>query len=271
VVLGGVERLSLGLGARNVGLFRACNLIVLALNINRLANKLDKLEFFIRYMNMQIDIMLLCETWSTTYFTQFFNIFGYNAFHHVRNTVGGGLSIFVRDNLQAELVGSKFLHSHINNDDHEFLIVELTKHKMKFGVTYRRPSSNIEGYVTKLDRILGKFKNIVLAGDTNINILDSSSQTTLLNNVLVFNGFKMINNTDYKYFTHKSHSGSINTIDHMFTDITLIETCLAVGDSDLSDHKILLLGFRIKDKTVDIKEKHTIKVNYSIIQDTLKI
>lgn len=270
IVLGDVERYFLSYDVRNVRLFESCNLKILFLNINRLANKIDKLEFFIRCLNVEFDVLVLCETWATIDSVQFLNIRGFNGFHYIRNGNGGGLSIFVRESMAAEVIGTNFLNAHINDENTEFFIVSLTGLKIKICATYRRPINNYDEYLRKLDRVLSKYRNSIIAGDNNINILLNSPQTILFNNILTSNGYKLFNNCDTSLHTRKSHHGTVTTIDHFYSDLSPSQIKLAIGDNDsLSDHRYLLLGLAFHNVNNEFIVRYVTKTNYDAISESL--
>lgn len=241
-----IQSIVLRQGVRNLKFFETCGLKILSLNINRLLNKLTRLEYFLSEINVNPDIIILSETWATPDTVQYLNVDGFNSFHYVRNNNGGGVSILVRLSLAAEYFGNDFLDG-VCDLNNEFLLVKLTDSKNLIGATYRRPSSSISAYLEKLDSVLCKYNDLILGGDTNIDLLlDSPSKSHLLS-ILNCNGFHLLNPIDRQFYTRKSHNSTITIIDHLFTNIKLSNAKFLVGDNELSDHRYLITGFNLED------------------------
>lgn len=214
-LVGNVERYILSFDVRNVSYFNRCSLKIFFLNINRLRNKIDRLEHFLSLLGVSFDVIVLCETFSSTDTVQFMNINGYNSYHHVRVREGGGLAIFVRESIVAEEIGSSYLANEINGDDCEFLIVKLIPFNISVCATYRRPIHNSNGYLDKLETVLYKFKNIVVAGDLNIDWFSNCPETLRLKTIINSNGHCLFNGNSRDCYTREAQSGTVTMIDYI--------------------------------------------------------
>lgn len=266
---GGVDKFILSFQARNIKILDSSNIKVLYLNINRLRNKIERLELFMSLLGVQFDVVILCETFSSNDSVQFLNLNGYNAFHYIRESEGGGLVIFVRDCLFAEVVGSRFLREQVNSNDCEFLIVKLINFNINICATYRRPINNQSIYLDKLDKVLCKFDNLLVAGDLNIDWFTDSPYTLRLKSVLHSNGFNLFNDVSQASFTRKSHLGSSTLIDYFFSDLHFPKCTFAVGDNDISDHRFLILGMQKEEIIKSTRERIYKTTNHQIINDTI--
>lgn len=267
-LMGGVERFLLNFGVRNVKMLDSCGLRILSLNINRLGNKLDRLEYFLGVLGIGFDVIMLCETFSDVSSMDFLNLKGYNAFHHVRDSLGGGLAIFVEEGLAAERIGDSFLNTSINDNYSEFMLVKLSGLKVNLCATYRRPISDHNEYLTKLDRVLGKYGNTIVAGDLNIDWYADNSSLLLFKAILNSNGFRIFNGTSRDSYTRKSYNGTVTLIDYVFTDIQISNSKFAVGDSDISDHRFLILGFQTTLQR-NYSERVFSRINYNRVNEAI--
>jgi exonuclease III len=202
-----IKHLHLNFGIRNASFCDKNDVKILFININRLANKIPRLEFFLNQLNISFEVIMLCETWVRPNEIPGMNLKGYRAYHKLRpyrrlkKKHPGGVAIFVKDSLNSELISSNFIES-INSNGHEFLMVKINEFQCNFCVTYRQPSSNVQDFIEKLDNLLDSYKQTVVAGDNNINILDNSSNSTLLLNTGTSNGFHLLNSRDSAMYTH---------------------------------------------------------------------
>ena len=153
---------------KNLKLKNSNRLILRHLNINSIVGKFDHLKVLI--VN-NIDILVLTETKIDSSFPNAqFRIDGFSApFRLDRNEFGGGVLIFVREDIPC-----KQLTKHILPDNIEGIFVEINLRKAKwllFG-GYRPPRQQGE-YLLKyvnyaLDTYRQTFDNLLLAGDFNI-------------------------------------------------------------------------------------------------------
>ena len=150
------------LRVKNVG-----RVIIATLNVNSIANKLDQLKFIIKD---NIDVLVLTETKIDGSFPENqFLIEGYSIpFRYDRNRYGGGILIYVREDIP-----SKIFKKHNFPDDIEGMFIELNFRKTKwlmFG-TYHPPSQNDNYYFDEvakaIDLYYGDYDKFLLAGDFN--------------------------------------------------------------------------------------------------------
>lgn len=247
-------------------LAREGDLTVLSLNINRLQNKLSLLENFLDSFSnsgRSVDIIFLSETFLKDSNTRFYNIEGYNSFHSTREgRDGGGIVFFLK----------KSIKTHHKIDivfcrEVQFLIINLLDYNVKICV-YRPPSSfySLESdFLEKLDGILDRNNNLIVIGDVNIDLLKRDSDD--LKNIITCNGFHILNSINSRDYTRHSKNSSI--IDHVYTDIPGNFT-MQLGESGLSDHKFILLVFKV-NKAIDSILNYTKKVtNYAKVAEIIE-
>ena len=109
----------------------------------------------------------------------------YTPIHQVKQTgqKGGGIALFLLYNFDFKIIK----RGNICNDDIEYLTVEISRNKDKNIICfciYRPPRGNSQSFLDNIKVLVNKFKGqekqIFLAGDFNINSLDYSRNTRVL-------------------------------------------------------------------------------------------
>ena len=141
------------------------NVVIRLLNINSFQNKYDAIKFIIPG---NIDIMIILETKLDDSYPTFF-VHGFTMpFRRDRNRFGGGMLIYVREDIPCKL-----LNNHNLPDDIEGLFVELNFRKTRLLLvgTYHPPCQNDEYYFKSigkgLDIYSANYDKYILAGDFN--------------------------------------------------------------------------------------------------------
>ena len=142
-------------------------LIIGNLNINSIANKFDELKIFI---HTNIDILVITETKIDSSFPlEQFYISGFSKpFRLDRNKNGGGLLIFVRNDISA-----KELKQHKKHDDIETIFIEINLIKVRWVLCgcYHPPRQSDQYFFdhirNALDIYLKYFDKFLLIGDFN--------------------------------------------------------------------------------------------------------
>ena len=142
-----------------------------------------------------------------------FELPGFVAYHSVRkNGRGGGVSIHILKTLLTNEV------LNLENNNSNFLIIEILKLNIKiFG--FYNPGSDTPFFLTNFDNILSLYKNMIIGGDANLNLLDNSNENVVMyKNIVQTNGFLILNLEDKRWPTRLSNTIS-TVIDHFITDI----------------------------------------------------
>ncbi|ELU02514.1 hypothetical protein CAPTEDRAFT_194305 [Capitella teleta] len=161
---------------------------ILSLNCQSLNAKFDQLMILIAQLNHNnviFDAICLQETWiKESELPPVFNIKGYQAIHQARHCSGhGGLLIFLKDSYKFKIIPfeksavweSQFINIDFENGNKDSLLV---------GNIYRPPhkvKDDLDLFSNQFTRNLlqcSKYKNIAIAGDFNINLLDVNSTTS---------------------------------------------------------------------------------------------
>ena len=145
------------------------------LNINSLRNKFD---LFSEQVKGSIDILMVSETKLDDSFpeAQFLIEAFHSPFRFDRNINGGGIMLYVREDIPAKLLSHNF-------PGVESFFVEIILHKKKWIIncSYNPHKSNIINHINIISRLLDihstKYENIVLLGDFNVRADDEAFQT----------------------------------------------------------------------------------------------
>ena len=151
------------------------NKVILAnLNINSIPNKFSSLK---ELVSNNIDVLVIQETkLDETFPEKSFIIPGFKApFRQDRNRHGGGIMVFVREDIQ-----SRMLPTIKGFEDFEGLFIEINLRKSKWLLlaTYKPPSLSKEFYFSRVNKALdafgSNFENIILMGDLNTTDTDET-------------------------------------------------------------------------------------------------
>ena len=145
------------------------NLILGHLNINSIRNKFDALTYTI---NNNVDILLLSETKLDESFPSAqFRIKGFTEpYRSDRNSNGGGLLLYVREDIPSKLLKSNIVH------DIETISVEINLGKRKWflNCSYNPHKNFISHHLESLNLEIDKFskgyENFIFIGDFNASI-----------------------------------------------------------------------------------------------------
>lgn len=154
----------------------------------------------------------------------------------------------------------------MEEDGNAVLVVELIKEKLKICGMYRKPDSNMDKFLMDFDALLDKYRNMIIMGDFNINLLNTSSLiSSKYNNIINTSGFFVLNNISTEYVTRLGYQqGEGSIIDHVITDIFEGKHSLVIKDAYFTDHKYLLLSSDIHLKKDSFTATKTI-IDYSKI------
>lgn len=162
----------------------------LYVNIRSLRGKLLDFYAFISSFKSTIHVIILSETWLYSQEKEFINLIGYNAFHSTSDYSRAlGVSIFVIEDLLANVV-----HEDSSNYSN-ILIVQLSQLKINICGVYKNESNcDNDLFLNNLNFVLYKFKNCLVFGDFNLNLLDTANNNvSTYNNVIDTNGFIFLN------------------------------------------------------------------------------
>ena len=204
-------------------------------------------DYVCSHKQFKFDVMCFVETWLSQENSNLAQFEGYNHIMKLKPIThrGGGLSIFINENLQYKQRCDLIFENH-NPSHYDCLFIEIVTEGSKdantvIGLVYRSPSHNNEGeFVSSLERVLSKLsqekqKEIIILGDFNMDLLKANnnrSTTYLLDMIMNFHFTPKI--TVPTRVTHNSAS----LIDHMYKNITERKNIAGTLISDITDHYI---------------------------------
>ena len=148
---------------KTIRLKTANRLTIAQLNINSLRNKFN---FLVQMMSNNIDILLISETKIDSSFpsAQFY-IMGYTLYRRDRNINGGGLLLYVREDIPSSMIN-------IDISFEAFYIeINVRKKKWLIGCSYNPKNSLIFSHLNQLgkhlDEYLTTYDHFLLLGDMN--------------------------------------------------------------------------------------------------------
>ena len=213
----------------------------LHINIQSLPAKQDKLNKMIADLNeknINIDFILLCETFLTDINCNMHHLPGYNLVSkHRKNKSRGGVAIYVdkkynfkiREDLSTFVEGEfESIFIEINNENEKAIIGEI----------YRIPNTNMFDSMSKYESLLAKLDNyrhtIIIGTDQNIDLIQIEKHAitrTFLNQFLSNGLIPTIHKP-----TRITHS-SATLIDNLYINATQCTNAISgIITTDISDH-----------------------------------
>lgn len=225
-------------------------LTILTQNIRSVFKNFDNLSIFLKRLDINCDIIVLTECWlAKQYYIP--QIPGYCMYKSNSTTnQNDGVIVYARDHLNVSIIEPKM-------NDCSRLLVKIGADFAILAV-YRSPSvTNVNNFTYSLNdtlQSLSSFKNIILTGDININILpgktDASAEEYM--NLCAFHGLLPAH-------THPTHqSGSC--LDHIMLK-TNFPALTLVTNSTITDHSATLLILNCKFPKVAPRTVSKLKIH----------
>ena len=206
------------------------------------------------------DVLVVSETWFKSESTV--NLPNYSSYHVCRPSGrGGGISIFVRDNLQSSAIDSLSYQ----NATIEITTTTIILHGQKIIIlgVYRPHSDSIENFTATMNDILNSpllaSRNVVLTGDLNLNLLniDQADIGQFVHLMQSFHYLPRISKPTR--FSSINSSVSATCLDHFWSNFAFSANS-GVISIDITDHCPIFLAFPIAiDKSINDKTKITFR------------
>ena len=228
-------------------------LSILNHNIRSLNCNGDSFIGFINTIQHQPDVIVLTETWLSDDNKSIYNIEGFTAYHTIRNTRGGGVSIYCSNTLKSTIISSLTLC----NETIESCGIKITYHNEQYNIIaiYRPHTDTIENFTYKLNDILNttniRKQNVIVAGDININLLQPDRTTQLFMNTMQSLHYIPVIT---KPTRHSPNEAIVPTLLDQIWMNKLTEYHSAIIITDLTDHYPTILNLPVsQNKTEKIK------------------
>lgn len=225
------------------------------MNIRSLRKNFTQLLADIHKIINKIHIIILVETNITDNENRFYEINGYNSIFLNREGRGGGIAVYIRDDIHhnSTLLNTVSLES-IQVD------IQIQNKTITLFPIYRPPSQNVNTFVAELDTIINnlqKKQDVIIAGDMNVDILKENITTTKYLDMLMSNGLhSLVNET-----TREDDNNNTQTcIDHLFvrTSHRRTQPYAAVVTTTISDHYSLFACMEIEVNSIE-KDKRSVQ------------
>ncbi|XP_075162651.1 uncharacterized protein LOC142235284 [Haematobia irritans] len=159
--------------------FNVCHL-----NAQSLTKKID--EFRHLFENSKIDIVCVSETWFTSSVADAqVKVDGYKIVRNDRSSHGGGVAVYVKNNVAFKVVKQSQPDERI-----EYVLIEI-KHNGKnalVGAVYRPNSRiNFDNFMHEISLVTTCYDDVILAGDYNSNALKDDSIVVSFNSIGLYN------------------------------------------------------------------------------------
>jgi exonuclease III len=210
------------------------SLSVFHVNIRSLKNKehLNELINLLSTFEFSFDIIVVTETWINSKDDHMYiNLPNYKYESFIRKGRGGGITIFIKENINCKRLESVQLIE----AESVFIEIKTMEGHIILGAIYRPPDKNLYKFTREIDNITNDFnkknKLCVLIGDFNIDLLKETSCEYV--NMLASNGFKqcIVNIPTRETVTSKT------LLDHVYTNVNNKYLDTGVIHTDISDHK----------------------------------
>ena len=232
------------------------HLSVLHINIASLSKHKQDLETFLAMLNFEFSIIAITETKITkgSHPTFDINLHNYNTFHTPTESSSGGTLLYVSKTLNSKIRKNLQIYKSKELESTFIEIVNKKKKNILVGCIYRHPCMCIDNFNDDyLQPLLAKLslqnKQVILAGDFNINLLnyESNTQTTNFLNDITSNLFVPHITVPTRITSH-----SQTLIDNIFSNFTEFTSFISGNlTTSISDHlpQFLLLP-NVKDHSI---------------------
>lgn len=188
------------------------NISILCMNIRSIRKNFTEFLIWTKNIINKIKIIVLTETNINDNENQFYQINGYNSVFLNREGRGGGIAIYINEDLHFKNLNS-------NTTSFESMKLELifnSNDVITIVPCYRPPNMNIKTFIDELDQSLNeinKKQGIILVGDMNIDIsVDNRSAKDYLD-MCATHGLQCLITGITR---EDEHGGSRTCIDHIF-------------------------------------------------------
>jgi len=230
-------------------------LSILYVNARSLKNKIDDLQWIAQHYFNHVSIIVVAETWFVSGQEKFFNLPNFSAHHNVREKHAGGVTVFVKESIPSIVIKSiELLHS--------LLLIEVVFNRQVICILggYRPPDGPKDLFLRDLEvcLTLSENKQIIVAGDFNINLFDQSSEyyRDFLSSYNVF----ILN----QLYSTRITESSQTLIDHIISNMIQNKITISNIIHDFSDHNLLVIDISPNNLSDEHGKSAVInsKVNY---------
>ena len=241
-------------------LFRKKNQFkILSFNAESIFSKLDSIKIFLEMLkskNIIFDAICVNECWLES-FGEDLNLMGYSSFHlPCKVSMKGGLVTYINENYRTKELD---LYEDSTSWEGQFFEIsgnELTS-KLLLSNIYIPPRSTnefqtfVSDFFPIVDKLTEKYKNIIIAGDTNADALKFNSNQQFIDYFDNLTSYSLL-----PVITLPTHFGTKNgsILDHIYVkaDIELSEIYAGISLHKFSDHLPVFLSIPLKKDPIEL-------------------
>lgn len=226
---------------------------IVYINACSIRNKLDEIEVILN-TRQKPEILVITEIWLYENETEYYNISGYNSEFCSREIRGGGVAVYLREDINYNLIMNK------NLNKCSYLHVDILSAKINLIALYRPPDVKYELFSNDLENIIRELNNkAVIIGDMNVDLLKDKQEKLEYELLLTSYGFRIVNTTRPTRIT--PHTKTL--IDHVAINQQSMGVEVDLSPSPISDHEIQEVQMQHLNSRKYVKAKKLIKyVNY---------
>ena len=214
----------------------------------------DKLSTMVLQLKNNASVIAVTETWTSKLTESLFTLPGYKFVCNSRcDRTGGGVGLFIDQQLTFK-VRTDLRPS----DNIECIFVEITqfnKANILIGAIYRPPNNDIRAFNAEFSLLLDKLdsvaknKTIMLAGDYNLDLMMSDTNSYVGNFVSTLTAYSFVPTVTLPTRLTANNS---SLLDNIFIKSFVGQASTAVIYSDISDHLPVLLKLSKKLNTKEL-------------------
>lgn len=220
------------------------------------AGKFDELRCIV--VSLRPHIVVVCETWiknaSDLNMIQIPNYTHYS--NHRKSRRGGGVSIFVHNDLKHTLI-----EEHCIDDEIHYLWIHLERQCLDIGAVYNPGRNKVDSFLEAFSMQLQTKKRAIVFGDFNFDLITPDRYTRKYKDTLNENGYRILNKICKKHCTRETEFRK-SILDHVCTNLKHNNININIIDTSMSDHKHIYVEIE-KFQPAPIKKTMYTMVNYS--------
>lgn len=221
---------------------------IIHFNSRSLYANFQSIKYYLSQFKKPFNIIAVTETWINAERGSDFFIKRYG-FHCTSraNGPGGGVALFVEEGLSYKVLDNL---SVAIDDTMESITIEIELVRMKYVIVscvYRKPGSNIDTFITVMERLFisAKQKNSYICGDYNIDLLNPNKHKSTEEFIELMYSMSLFP-TITKPTRITSHCASL--IDNIFTNNIKSKLISGILMNDISDHLPVFLIYECNYK-----------------------
>lgn len=189
----------------------------------------------------EIHIICISESWlKTTHSDRMVEIAGFKILRHDRfGSRGGGVAIYVKNGIKCNVIRKSSSTCSL-----EFVFVELlfNNYKLLIGSVYNPPTkNNFSELDLALSELSNSFKDIIIAGDFNVNMCVTNNSSTNLKNLFLAYAINIVNNEPTHLAPHATRATCLDLF--IVSNKCNVSVCSQINVPGISYHDLIFLSY----------------------------